>query len=426
MTETNQDKKRECTSVVSSVRALPSIAGDAIHYEYYNTRGRIVNNLWNEAAGQYQVPTVSGCPTKTYSLNIPRSSDDKTCNILGPNYKCENGSELENRVSLPSLVFLVQNNVECSLNPVSIEDAYCSLTNSRDATACLPKGCNKESACHVSHNPIDPTCVSSYSCEETGGKSVPFEFSSNGILASVYHFFRFRNYGFFRQSDKNIVEFMIRPYENDAITDVNLDKPCNKLEPSGCDTITKELFPKVLGTYPFCIGGKYRCACVNLLLHGGMSRSDEISDVSDPCLISDLYWVSVKFFFKNHKGLICTNRPATVHIEANPKDPLANCFVACFATTRPVVTGFENPNNWPYPIDPTVCPSSQWYPNCTPPVPPFNVPTTPCNGPGQPKCKLLEIIWVSDCVDFEEFDSYNNCKIFVVLLPVTQKCSLLE
>lgn len=422
MIESNQDKKIECTSVISSIRALPSIAGDAIHHEYYNTRGRIVNNIWNETSGTYQVPTVSGCPSKTYSLNIPRKNSDK-CNTLGPNYNCANGSELENRVSLPSLVFLVQNNVECSLNPVSIEDAFCSLTNSNDTSLCLPNECGNQSACHVPPNPVDPSCKSSYSCEETKGTPVPFAFSSNGILAAVYSIFRFHKYGFFRQTDKSIVEFMITPYENSAITDLDLDTPCNKLQPAECKDITE--FPKVIGTFPFCIGGNYRCACVNLLLHGAMSRSDVISDVSDPCLISDLYWVSVKIFFKNKHNIICVKKPATVHIEANQKDPLANCFVACFATTRPIVTGYDNNNAWPYPVDPTVCPYPGWYPDCKPPVSPYQTSQYPCGGGGQPNCKILDIVWVSDCVDFEEFDSYK-CKIFVVLLPVTQKCSLLE
>ena len=50
MAESNQNKKIECIgSVISSVRALPSIAGDAIHHEYYNSRGRIVNHVWNES-----------------------------------------------------------------------------------------------------------------------------------------------------------------------------------------------------------------------------------------------------------------------------------------------------------------------------------------------------------------------------------------
>ena len=421
MSDTNQDQKKECTSVISSVRALPSIPGDAIHHEYYNTRGRIVNNLWNEVNQTYEVPPVSGCPSVTYSLNIPRRGSDK-CNALGPNYNCPDGY-LENRVSLPSLVFLVQNNVECSLNPVSIEDAYCSLTNSREATACFPKTCSKQSACHVSPNPIDASCKSAYSCQDSEGLIKRFDFTSNGILAAVYSIFRFRNYGFFRQTDKNIVEFMITPYENSLINDTNLDTPCNKLQPEECKDITE--FPRVIGTYPFCIGGKYSCACVNLLLHGGMSRTDEISDVSDPCLISDLYWVSVKIFFKNKNGLICTKRPETVHIQANPSDPLSDCYVACFATTRPIVTGYENPNHWPYPSDPTVCPYPGWYPDCGKQQSPYQPPFQPCGGMGQPNCKLLEIVWVSECVDFEEFDSYN-CKIYVVLLPVTQKCSLLE
>ena len=420
MAESNQNKKIECIgSVISSVRALPSIAGDAIHHEYYNSRGRIVNHVWNESKQVYEVPTVAGCPGKTYSLNIP-SATPNVCNTLGPNYNCPIG--VETKVRLPSLVFLAQNNVECSLNPVSVEDAFCSLTNSKQATACLPKECSNQSACHPTPTPGTPenvSCESSYSCR--GGLApVSFPFSPNGILASVYNIFKYKNFGFFRQSDKDIVEFMICPYENSAITDLSLDKDiCNKLEKEDC----LEQYPKVIGTYPFCIGGKYKCACVNLLLHGAMTRD---GDESDACLISDLHWVSVKVYLKNKNGIICTRKPATVHIEANQNDPLSDCFVACFATTRPIVTGYTNDNSWPYPSDPSTCPNPMYYPDCKPPVPPYNVPTTPCNGPGQPKCKLLEIIWVSDCVDIEEFDSFNHCNIFVVLLPCVQKCSLLD
>ena len=38
-------------------------------------------------------------------------------------------------------------------------------------------------------------------------------------------------------------------------------------------------------------------------------------DESDACLISDLHWVSVKVYLKNKNGIICTRKPATVHID---------------------------------------------------------------------------------------------------------------
>ena len=281
---------------------------------------------------------------------------------------------------------------------------------------CLPKGCNVNSKCYVPPNP-GPTGDCSWTpvCEERNVESR--KFLSNGILAAVYQMFRFRGYGYWRR-EKDVNEFIIRPYT--LARNTSTGTPCSTQETSECSALTELEYPRIRSTFPFCIGGKYSCACINLLLHGAMKRGgSETPSASDDCIVSDLHWVTVKIFFKKN-GKPCSKNPDTVHIEKVQNDPLYNCFIVCFATTRPVVTGFNNPGGYPY-NTPDHCPPD--FPCFDPTTPPQSM--NPCMDQGI-DCNILDIVWVSDCIDFDEFDSYNGCKVYIVLLPVTKQCSLLE
>ena len=405
---------QDCTSVISSLRALPSQANNPIHCEYLFTKGRIVNNVYDSKSGKYKTPKKEGCPFET-TLNVPKTIAKIDCkdNLTG-GVKC--GEEEDKIYVLPSLVLMVQNNVDASVTPVTIEDAFCSFTS--DTKLCLPGDC-ESSLCHDEALPaLGELCGSSpFSCEDGRDGVIPFK--PNGLFAAVYNIALWHNYQYFAK--KHIYEFVVYPYKNSAACKPGNLLPCKKPEPRSCSK--GGLIPPIVGTFPFCIGGKYSCACVNLLIHGATRRDD----LSDGCLISDLHWVGVRLFFKNKENQVCSKNPASVHIQANKTDPLKDCFKPYFATTRQVITEHktEKPSCPSYETDceqqfsPPLIGEDGSYPNY--PFPPCPIRTEypdPCSG--DRRCEVLDLIWVSDCIDFDEFTCFQTCKIFIVLLPTTR------
>lgn len=410
---------QDCTSVISSIRALPSQSNNPIHCEYLNTKGRIVNNIYDSKTSKYVIPKKDGCPFET-SLNIPKSVARVECtDTLGGGLKC---GEEDKLYRLPSLVLMVQNNVNCSITPVTIEDAFCNFTS--DKLLCLPGQC-ETSLCTDQPLPGDPCGVSPYNCED-GSRGV-VEFKPNGILAAVYNIALWQNYQYF--SKKNIYEFIVYPYRNTAACKPGVAQPPCKnrsLEPRACSE--GDLIPPVVGTFPFCIGGKYSCACVNLLIHGKLRRDD----LSDGCLVSDLHWVGVRLYFKNKEGNVCSKNPASVHIQVNKSDPLRECFKPYFATTRQVITSYtrlakscpEYPTDCEQQFGPSLIGDCGTYPNYPfPPCPISSNYPDPCAG--DRRCEAIDLIWISDCIDFDEFTCFQTCKIFIVLLPTTRCKSII-
>lgn len=404
----------ECSSVISSIRALPSQANNPIHCEYLFTRGVIVNNQWNGKS--YQPPQKSGCPFQT-SLNVPKTTANQNCEgTLNGGKQCQ---ETDTLVSIPSLVLMIQNNIDCSITPISIEDAFCNLTS--DKKLCLPGEC-EASACFEDPVPGAPCGKTDFTCAD--GNFGTNEFKPNGLLAAVYNIALWQNYQYFAK--KNVYEFIVYPYKNAAtcglLPNPNV-KECADLEPESC----KDTAVPVLGTFPFCIGGKYSCACINLLLHGEMNRDES----SEGCITSNLHWVGVRLYFKNKDGNVCSKNPASVHIQANPSDPLKDCFKPYFATTRPVIAQYEKKiNSCPptYPdcaqqFGPTVTGQCGTYPQYPiPPCPVSNSPfENPCGSSTSFNCEVIDLIWVNDCIDFDEFTCFQTCNIFIVLLP-TYRC----
>jgi hypothetical protein len=412
------DPTKECSSVISSIRALPSQAYNPIHCEYLFTKGVIVNNVWTPPKpplpGKYAPPKKEKCPFET-SLNVPKSTLNKDCtDSLTGGKQC--GEPQDQIVSIPSLVLMVQNNIDCSITPVSIEDAFCNLTS--DKKLCIPGECESNLCVDDPVNPVVSVCDSTYVCEDGTFGTVPFK--PNGLLASVYNIALWQNYQFFTKKD--VYEFIVYPYKNKeaCFTPAVSSKTCGTEESEEC----KETGVPVLGTFPFCIGKRYSCACVNLLIHGAMNRDES----SEGCIITNLHWVGVKIYFKNKEGHVCPRNPASVHIQANSTDPLKHCFKPYFATTRPILAEYERTTDScpPSGVDckqqfgPSVIGKCGTYPNY--PIPPCPITNTPYDNPCASSknlgCEVIDLIWVNDCIDFDEFTCFQTCNIFIVLLPI--------
>lgn len=412
-----------CKPIISVYRGLPVDPTDPTDKKYLSVQGQIINNVFN---GSIYVP---GTPTTTppaVSLNVPLFKPDTsglrpvTCDDeryggfqqppkCGP-LSCSIGDCDENPLfTLPSLSFLLKNNLNCRIVKVDPCDflnlgSESGLPFYVEQSNCLNSPISN-SGCPAPNSTCTITsCEYNFTdCGVTTISKSPYYY--DGLLAAVYTIGMFKSYSFL-PSTKDVLELFICPYSA-VNTTLNVSSKCNS---------------DIIGTAPFCIGNESPCAYVNLLQFSSATCDQDPSctdpsDPSDPSsdgqVFSQLVWVQVQLSTQNKYGHRCIKKPYSLHIEPSPHDPLSGCYEPRFATSRTcfINSGLDTScNGGPYP---TQCAA---FKGCPYPV----TGTTASHGgntTGITGGVSVDIVFVNDCIEISELSSVPSCNVFIVLLP---------
>lgn len=378
-------------SVISSARALPCDLSDEKQTAYLLIPGPIMNSAPTPDGEGFDAPLLESCPAP-----VDNCPPGKNCEIrlhpldLSPNPACT-ALDIPSTYYLPSLAFVVKNNVDASLN---LLDPYLALQAIGSGEGGIVGG-----------------CVSDVDC---GGDILPFPqiLKQDGILSAVYTISLYNSYQ--DASKKTIYEYVICPY---APTDIfKLPNPCGPppAPPGGFDPFAVK---EIMGTQPFCLGSKeHPCVCVSLLMHG------ELEEVPDPSLVgctqTKLYWVGVKLYYTNIEGEMCHRNPVCLNITHAPDSAYMDCFTPYFAKTETVAEpvaddivappcGQTSTSGCPTPIN--VAPGESLhgkvYLGCG------------LDAEEEEPCKQgPNLIHVAKSVDLSDF-IHDPCSVYVVLIP---------
>ena len=376
-------------SVISSARALPCDLSDEKQTAYLLIPGPIMNSAPTPDGEGFDAPLLESCPAP-----VDNCPPGKNCEIrlhpldLSPNPAC-GALEIPSTYYLPSLAFVVKNNVDASLN---LLDPYLALQAIGSGEGGIIGGCVEDVDC--GRDTIIPQIL-----------------KQDGILSAVYTISLYNSYQ--DASKKTVYEYVICPY---APTDIfKLPNPCGPppTPPGGFDPFAVS---EIMGTQPFCLGSKeHPCVCVSLLMHG------ELEEVPDPslvgCTTNKLYWVGVKLYYTNIEGEMCHRNPVCLNITHAPDSAYMDCYTPYFAKTETVAE--------PVADDVVSPPCGQTSAGCPQPI---NVaPGESLHGKVYLGCGLEaeepepckagpNLIHVAKSVDISDF-IHDPCSVYIVLIP---------
>ncbi len=388
-------------SVISSARALPCDLSDEKQTAYLLIPGPIMNSAPTPDKEGYDAPLLESCPAP-----VDNCPPGKNCEIrlhplnLSPPPDC-GIMDIPSTYYLPSLAFVVKNNVDASLN---LLDPYLALQAIGSGEGGIVGGCVEDVECP---GPDPITTTDNVLPEPTTVRNF---LNADGILSAVYTISLYNSYQ--DASKKTIYEYVICPY---APTDIfKLPNPCALPPIPG---VPDPFLPsEIMGTQPFCLGSKeHPCVCVSLLMHGGLEENPDPSLVG--CTQTKLYWVGVKLYYTNIEGEMCHRNPVCLNITHAPDSAYMDCYTPYFAKTETVAE--------PVADDVVPPPCGQKSAGCPQPI---NVaPGESLHGKVYLGCGLdaeeeepcktgPNLIHVAKSVDLSDF-IHDPCSVYVVLIP---------